>query len=83
MVSLVKWLLVTKEGSISWKDHIYQILNVNVSNPKLKCSIMDKLDDVKYVEAMVVSSVEVLNTISKLKCGKSAGPDGISAAYLM
>ena len=47
---------VSGEMDISnyWKDHFYKILNANVSNHEFKCSIMDKLDDVKYVEAMVV-----------------------------
>ena len=41
------------------------------------------MDAAKYVEVMVVSSIEVLKTISKLKCVKSAGPDGISAQYYL
>ena len=43
---------------------------------------MGKLDHVQYDNNMSVSNVEISQIIAKLKCGKSSGPDGLSAEYL-
>ena len=43
---------------------------------------MGKLEGIQYTETMSVSTEEVTETISKLKKGKSCGPDGICAEAL-
>ena len=43
---------------------------------------MGRLEGIQYTEGMSVSSGEVSETISKLKKGKSCGPDGIYAEVL-
>ena len=40
---------------------------------------MGKLQSIKYDENMLVSTEDIRNIVKKLKCGKSSGPDGISA----
>ena len=75
---------VSGEANITayWKDHFYKILNSNVPNMELKHTIMGKLDAIQYDTDMIVSTIEVSQIISKLQCGKAAGPDCISAEYL-
>ena len=43
---------------------------------------MGKLQSIKYDENMLVCSEDIRNIVNKLKCGKSSGPDGISAESL-
>ena len=57
-------------------------VNNNAINKTLKDSIMGKLEDIQYTDTMSVSTEEVTETISKLKKGKSCGPDGICAEAL-
>ena len=43
---------------------------------------MGKLQSNNYYENMLVSNEDIVNIVNKLKCGKSSGPDGISAESL-
>ena len=51
------------EIAIYWKDYFCKLLNTNA----LKSSILDKLEGIQYTDSMSVSTVEVSDTISKLK----------------
>ena len=66
-----------------WKQHFNKLLNVHVnSDNSLKDDILINFDKIKHNSNMAVSTKSVSETISKLECGKSAGPDGIGAEYL-
>ena len=56
-------------------DYFCTLLNTNTINEALKSSILDKLEGIYYTDSMSVSTVEVSDAISKLKKGKSCGPD--------
>ena len=71
-----------KLASNFWKKHFERILNGGICNPQLKQSIVGKLQSIKYDENMLVSTEDIRNIVNKLKCGKSSGPDGISAESL-
>ena len=75
---------VSGEVDISnfWKEHFERILNGGICNAQLKQSVVGKLQSIKYDENMLVSSEHICNIVNKLKCGKSSGPDGISAESL-
>ena len=49
---------------------------------QLKQSVVGNLQSIKYGENMLVSTEDVRNIVNNLKCGKSSGPDGISAESL-
>ena len=49
---------------------------------QLKQFIVGKLQSIKYDENMLVKTEDVRNIVNNLKCGKSSGPDGISAESL-
>ena len=71
-----------KDIANHWKEYFCKLLNNNAINETLKDSIMGKLEGIQYTETMSVSTEEVTETISKLKKGKSCGPDGICAEAL-
>ena len=71
-----------KDIANHWKEYFCKLLNNNVINETLKDSIMGKLEGIQYTVTMSVSTEEVTETISKLKKGKSCGPDGICAEAL-
>ena len=75
---------VSGEVDISnfWKEHFERILDGGICNAQLKQSVVRKLQSIKYHENMLVSSEDIRNIVNKLKCGKSSGPDGISAESL-
>ena len=60
-----------------WRTLYSKLLNTNLCNVKLKSLIMSKLDGIQYSEDMTVTSSTICEIISKLKSGKSSGPDGI------
>ena len=62
-----------------WKEHFYKILNANDCDPNLTADIRRKLQNVQHDSNMAVSAKSITEIVSKLECGKSAGPDGISA----
>ena len=49
---------------------------------QLKQFVVGKLQSIKYDENMLVKTEDVRNIVNNLKCGKSSGPDGISAESL-
>ena len=65
-----------------WKVRFERILNGGICNPQLKQSVVGKLQSTKYDENMLVSTEDIRNIVNTLKCGKSSGPDGISAESL-
>ena len=71
-----------KDIANHWKEYFCKLLNNNAINETLKDLIMSKLEGIQYTETMSVSTEEVTETISKLKKGKSCGPDGICAEAL-
>ena len=75
---------VSGEVDISnfWKEDFERILNGVICNAQLKQSVVGKLQSIKYDENMLVCSEDICNIVNKLKCGKSSGPDGISAESL-
>ena len=62
-----------------WKKYFYKILNANDCDPNLTADITRKLQNVQHDSNMTVSAKSITEIVSKLECGKSAGPDGISA----
>ena len=62
-----------------WKEHFYKILNVNDYDHNLTADVSRKLQNVQHDSNMAVSAKIITEIVSKLECGKSAGPDGISA----
>ena len=72
---------ITEQDSIAtyWKEHFYKILNANDCDPNLTADIARKLQNVQHDSNMAVSAKNITEIVSKLECGKSAGPDGISA----
>ena len=75
---------VSGEVDISnlWKEHFELILNGGICNAQLKQSVVGKLQGIKYDENMLASSEDIRDIVNKLKCGKSSGPDVISAESL-
>ena len=75
---------VSGEVDISnfWKEHFERILNGGICNAQLKQSVVGKLQSTKYDQNMLVSSEDIRDIVNKLRCGKSSGPDGISAESL-
>ena len=61
-----------------WQKHFNSILNC-VNNVQSKESVVSQLSGVEFDQLMVTPVSEIKDTISKLECGKSAGPDGLSA----
>ena len=57
----------------------YKILNANDCDPNLTADITRKLQNVQHDSNMAVSAKSITEIVSKLECGKSAGPDEISA----
>ena len=57
-------------------------MNANDCDPNLTADITRKLQNIQYDSNMAVSAKSITEIVSKLKCGKSAGPDGISAERL-
>ena len=55
--------------------------DVNCDN-SLKDDILSNFDKIKHNSNMSVSTKSVSESIGKLECGKSSGPDGIGAEYL-
>ena len=55
--------------------------DVNSDN-SLEDDILSNFDKIKHNYNMSVSTKSVSESIGKLECGKSAGPDGIGAEYL-
>ena len=54
--------------------------HVNTANERAR--IDNKVNDLQYDSAMVVSAAEIQNAVKSLKLGRSAGPDGISAEHI-
>ena len=66
-----------------WKQHFDKLLNIYVNcDNSLKTDMLSKFDNIEHDSNMAVSTKSVSEIISKLECGKSAGPDGIDAEYL-
>ena len=63
---------------------IYYHFNIPTEGPfccadtQLKQSVVS----IKYEENMLVDTQDIRNIVNKLKCGKSAGPNGISTESL-
>ena len=72
---------ITGKDSIAnyWKEHFYKILNAIDCDPNLAADITRKLQNVQHDSNMVDSAKSITEIVSRLECGKSAGPDGISA----
>ena len=62
-----------------WKEHFYKILNANDYDHNLTADVSRKLQNVQHDSNMAVSAKIITEIVSKLECGKYAGPDGISA----
>ena len=62
-----------------WKEHFYKIVNANDCDHNLTADVSRKLQSVQHNSNMAVSAKSITEIVSKLECGKSAGPDGISA----
>ena len=80
---------------VSWQNNILQLCLIRITvfdnlTTRLiqllicrnKQSILGKLQSVTYDENMLVTTEDICNIFNKMKCGKSSGPDGISAASL-
>ena len=68
---------ITGPDSIAnyWKEHFYKILNGNDCDPNLTANITIQLQNVQHDANMAVSAKSITEIVSKLECGKSAGPD--------
>ena len=64
-----------------WRDHFYMILNTTDCEKSLKDDFVEKLDNFQHNADMAVTTKCISEIIAKLRCGKSAGPDGICAEY--
>ena len=61
----------------------YNLLNCNASNGNvIKHQVIGKLENIQYDVNMIVTSENICKLIEKLKCGKTSGPDDISAEPL-
>ena len=80
---------------VSWQNNILQLYVIRITvfdnlTTRLiqlllcrnKQSILGKLQRVTYDENMLVTTEDICNIVNKMKCGKSSGPDGISAESL-
>ena len=74
---------ITGESNITnfWKSHVCNILNAIFIDIVSKIDSMEKLQNMKYTEAMTVTRIDVSHLISQLKCGKAAGSDNMCAEY--
>ena len=72
---------ITGQNNIAdyWKEHFCKILNANDYDHNLTADVPRKLQNVQHDSNMAVSAKIITEIVSKLECGNSAGPDGISA----
>ena len=61
------------------KEHFHKILNANDYYHNLTADVSRKLQNVQHHSNMGVLAKSITEIVSKLECGKSAEPDGISA----
>ena len=64
-----------------WAGHFKSLLNAG-NNTKSKTEVENFIANCVYMESMYVSPSEVLHIINNLSCGKSGGPDGLTAESL-
>ena len=57
------------------------ILNTTDCEKSLKDDFVEKLENIQHNADMAVTTKCISEIIAKLRCGKSAGPDGICAEY--
>ena len=64
-----------------WRSKYERLFN-SVNDDSCRKDVETALGNVHYEQGLRVSTSEVGNALAKLKIGKSAGPDGISAEHL-
>ena len=72
-------LKIVECDDIIISSHFYKILNANDYDHNLTADVCRKLQNVQHDSNMAVSAKSITEVVSKLECGRSAGPDGISA----
>ena len=64
-----------------WKEHFDKISNANDYDHNLTADVSRKLQNAQHDSNMAVSAKSITEIVSKLECGKSAGPNGISECF--